>query len=263
MSLTLASAVLARAIPAYTNARNADADNIYPDDARDFVHDAIERAGTLADYAANHDQVETIRGRGPLFIVPGPGRARWVVRKLRHGGLLAPLTGDRFLRLGTPRPFNELLLAAELCERGIPTPAVVAAAVYLRGFLYRGEVAREEVRNARDLADCLFGEPALDGHQRTEVLTAAGQLIGSLHDAGIIHPDLNLRNVLIVERAAAVPQAFILDLEKCRTVGRLSRLSRRSMLRRFRRSARRFEERGGRPLSKSEWDAFRAGYAGN
>lgn len=259
MSPILLSTAFSPAIPGYTAARIAGCHFIVQDDAHDFLRAAIERAGTLVDYAANVERVETIQGRGPLYIIPGPSSARWVVRKLRHGGLLATLTGDRFLRLGTPRPFNELLLAAELQRLGISTPPVVAAAIYPRGFYYRGEVAREVVRDARDLADCLFAEPALDSERRTVVLAAAGRLIGSLHAAGIIHPDLNLRNLLIQEGEAG-PRAFILDLEKCRRVRGVSRLSRRSMLRRFRRSARRFAERGGSPLSAGEWEAFREGY---
>jgi 3-deoxy-D-manno-octulosonic acid kinase len=225
-----------------------------------FVMEALRTRRTLYDYAAGHREAETFRGRAPVYVVPGPESGRWVVRHLTHGGLLAPLSGDRFLRLGTPRPFNELRLSLALEELGIPTPGVAAAVVYPSFLRYRGEVARDEIPNATDLAACLFGEPVWDRERRLDALAAAGGLIRALHRAGVVHPDLNLRNVL-VRWAAGRTTSYILDVEKCRIMNRVSERRRRAMLRRFRRSARKFEERSGRALSDAEWEAFWTAYA--
>jgi 3-deoxy-D-manno-octulosonic acid kinase len=251
------------ALPAgYISDRVHGAHVIVQETALPFVRDAIAGAGGLYDYAAAHPEAETIQGRGRLYVIPGPGSDRWVVRHLTHGGMLAmlaPLTGDRFVRRGTPRPFNELLLAAKLNDIGIRTPEVVAAAVYPSGLLYRGEMARTEVTGALDLAACLFADSGLDEARRHEVLAAAGQLVASLHLAGVAHPDLNLRNILI-ELGEGAPRAVIIDLEKCTVVPELSRRQRRRMIRRFGRSARRFEESTGRRINLKEWETFRAAY---
>ncbi len=243
----------------YISDRVHGAHVIVQETALPFVRDAIAGAGGLYDYAAAHPEAEAIQGRGRLYVIPGPGSDRWVIRHLTHGGMLAPLTGDRFVMRGTPRPFNELLLANKLNDIGIRTPEVVAAAVYPSGLIYRGEVARAEVTGALDLAECLFADSGLEEPRRHEVLAAAGQLMASLHLAGVAHPDLNLRNILI-ELGEGAPRAVIIDLEKCTVVPELSRRQRRRMIRRFGRSARRFEESTGRRLNLKEWETFRAAY---
>lgn len=224
------------------------------------VRERIAEYGSLYAYAADQPRADTIEGRSRIYVVPAPGGGRWLIRRLSHGGLLAPITGDRFLRAGVPRPLNELMLACELRRRSIATPAVAAAIVYPAGpLLYRGEVAREEVPDALDLAACLFGPRRVGGEYRLGVLTAAGSLVGALHSAGLSHPDLNLRNVLIRSWATA-PNAYIVDLEKCRLLGSLSGWRRDLMLGRLRRSARRFEDRTGERLEESEWAAFDQAY---
>ncbi|KPK75509.1 MAG: hypothetical protein AMS25_18220 [Gemmatimonas sp. SM23_52] len=253
------SVLLPDDLPGYRRERIGKAQVVAREEALPFVHAAIEAAGTLYAYAAARPEAEAIAGRGTVYVIPGPGSNRWVVRQLTHGGLLAPLTRDLFLRVGIPRPFNELYLALKLQDHGIATPGIDAAVVYPSGPLYRGEVARDEVPDALDLAACLFGETC-DARQRLAALGVSARLLGSLHRAGVIHPDLNLRNVLI-QWGEETPRAYILDLEKCRTVPQISPRRQNAMLRRFRRSARRFEERTGKQLTSVEWDQFHVAYA--
>jgi Ser/Thr protein kinase RdoA (MazF antagonist) len=126
--------------------------------------------------------------------------------------------------------------------------------------MYRGDVARLEIADARDLADCLFKPPELDEALRSDVMRAAGRLLASTRRAGLIHPDLNLRNIL-VRLGEAAPVAFIIDLEKCRLVDGVSRHRSARMIARLERSARRFEAQTSQPISASEWETFRLGYA--
>jgi len=246
-------------IPGYQNDTVGPASIIAQDGSLGLVREAIATAGTLYEYAASHPDADTISGRQTVYVIPVPDSGRWVVRQLSHGGMLAPLTGDRFLRLGVPRPFNELRLSISLRDLGIATPTVVAAVVYPSGLVYRGEVAREEITDAADLAECLF-DSKLSQPLRSDALSSAGQLIGCLHRAGIVHPDLNIRNVLI--RWGDEPiEAYILDIEKCWIEAHLSQRARRGMLNRFHRSIRKFEESTGQRLTGNEWDDFLASYA--
>lgn len=247
-------------IPGYRRAAVGRADIIATPIALAFVREAIAAAGSLYDHAASRPGADTIRGRGTIYLVPGPDDNRWLIRRLTHGGVLAPISGDRFLRIGRPRPFNELRLSWQLRELGLPTPRVHAAVVYPHGLFYRGEVARQHVAPARDLAALLFADPNRPRPERQAALAAAGRLLGKLHRVGLVHPDLNLRNVLI-ETTDGAPRAYILDLEKCRRVERLTVGQRRRMLARLRRSARRFEQRGGGAVSEREWEAFENAYA--
>jgi 3-deoxy-D-manno-octulosonic acid kinase len=245
--------------PGYTEIRVDGARAIVRTPVLEFVRDAIRSHGTLYEFAAARPGAEKLRGRGVLYVIEGPGPGRWVVRHLHRGGLLAPLTRDRFLRVGPRRPHNELRVSCALRSLGIPTPEVLVSVVYPSGIIYRGDVARDEVPDARDLADCLFGEPSLDEADRIAAMAAAGRLVRWLHLRGVIHPDLNLRNILL-EWAGRPPRPYVLDLDKCRTVARVPASRRRRMLRRLRRSARRFEERTGRRIGDHEWECFEMAY---
>jgi 3-deoxy-D-manno-octulosonic acid kinase len=62
-------------------------------------------AGTFYEYAEHHPSARILTGRGLTYAVPLPeSSVQVVVRRSRHGGLLAPVTGERFLgRTRAPR----------------------------------------------------------------------------------------------------------------------------------------------------------------
>lgn len=147
-------------------------------------------------------------GRRPVVTAPlGPICA--VVKRLFHGGALAPLTGDRFL---SPLRFLTNLRAVdELAAAGIPTPRIVFVAWRRIAGWVRGEIGSELVPGARDASDILFGAEELPPEWPALVDDIAG-LVRRLHAAGVLHRDLNLRNFLI----ATDGQVSILDLDKVR-----------------------------------------------
>jgi hypothetical protein len=221
----------------------------------------IQDGGSLLAAARGAAGSSPIRGRSVAYVLPQAGGRSWLVRELRHGGMLRRLTRGLFCRLWGNRPLNELEVAGALERFGIRTPPVIAAVIYRRGLLYRGEVAREFVAARGDLADLLCSDTAGEEEWR-EACAAAGDLVGRLHLAGVLHPDLNLRNVLIVPREGGYgSEAWILDLEKCRIGPGLRQAVRKRMLRRMRHSARRLEKARGRPFPPLLWAAFERAYA--
>lgn len=226
-----------------------------------FAMSLIGRAGSIYGGAAIASDAEPLRGRDLAYVVNTPTGRRWMVRRLRHGGVLRFATGGLFFRASVNRPLNELRLACLLRDLRIPTPEVVAAAVHPVGPFYEGEIAREFVGAKGDLASCLFDPGVAGPEQRPEILASAGRLVGRLHRAGLHHPDLNLRNILIVPGPEGTSlESWILDLEKCRMETRLSSPSRRRMLARMRRSASRFEAASGITIKPSEWEMFDQAY---
>src|SRR3954470_22831790 len=122
-------------VPAgYTHFRHGGADV----GARGTCADAVRRAvddRSLYAYAASHPGRRELRGRGVAYAVPLPdGETRVVVRHSRHGGLLAPVTGDRFLP--PTRAPHELRTALRLAEAQVPTPEVIAYAIYPAGAVF-------------------------------------------------------------------------------------------------------------------------------
>lgn len=177
------------------------------------IREAFDEDATLYDYARRHPQAKSYLGRGVSYAVPLPGNAaRVVVRHSRHGGLLAPITGDRFL--APTRAPRELLAAHRLTAAKIPTPEVVAFATYRAGLLFRrSDIATREISPARDLGMLLLAPASPEA--RAEALRATRELLAAMGRAGARHPDFNLKNVLIAPRRG-VTTAWVLDVDTVR-----------------------------------------------
>ncbi|MDQ3696523.1 MAG: hypothetical protein M3373_00650 [Gemmatimonadota bacterium] len=175
------------------------------------IRDAM-REGSLYEYAAHHAQGRPIAGRGVAFAVPLPdGETRAVIRRSRHGGLLAPLTGERFL-VPTRAP-RELNVSLRLTRCGIPTPDVIAYATYPAGMLLRrADVATREVPGGRDLGALLTDGPGDAG--KREALEAVALLVARLTETGVRHPDLNVKNILLARDENEELVAWLLDVDR-------------------------------------------------
>ena len=161
---------------------------------------------TLYEYAARHPSARPMQGRGTAYAVPlpqAPGSV--VVRHNRHGGLLAPLTRDLFL--APTRAPQELEVSLALASAGVPTPEVLAYAVYPPGgLIQRCDVCSREIPRSRDLAQLLrYGSD----DERAAALSSTARLIGALARAGARHHDLNAKNVLLTDG-----KAYVLDVDR-------------------------------------------------
>ena len=219
------------------------------------VRAALEESATLFAWAAARPGREVFHGRGEAYGV-SLGAVRAVVRHARRGGLLGPLLGDRYT--GRPRFLREIEVAAALGEADIATPPVLAGVAYAGPLWHRADVATERVAG-RDLAAILFGESPPRGPARTEMLREVGRLVRRLHEAGFVHPDLQLRNVLI-ETGSAGPKAWLLDVDTCRLLAPGDAQGRQANLARFERSWEKWNRLEGPRLTAEDRGAFEAGY---
>jgi hypothetical protein len=161
------------------------------------VRAALDVHGGLYAYGASHPTRRELRGRAPAYAVP-LGDATVVVRHSWHGGALAALTRDLFV--APTRAPRELATSERLRSLGVRTPEVVAYVRYpaLPG-LERADVATRLVEGGRDLAEVIRALP-LDRDPPSGWVRATGALLHALAAAGARHPDLNLKNVLLVAR---------------------------------------------------------------
>ncbi len=238
----------------------------------------VTQHGSLHAWAAARPGAKPLAGRGVAWAVdapdgadtPGypPRAARWGVRHYRRGGGVRWL-GDRYLRLGLARPLRELRTSVAARARGVRTPEVLALAVYPAVGFYRADLVTAEIAGAMDLAEALWAEhPAAgDPDARLAALLAAGALLRQLAEAGVRHPDLNAKNILLAPPAAGdVPArggdpvvAWALDLDGCVLAPPpLSRRRLREAYARLERSLRKWERRTRRPLSAREWQELQA-----
>lgn len=212
---------------------------------------AVLTAKTLHEWASQVSNANFYTGRAPAYGVALPSSGtRVVVRHARHGGLLAPLTGDLFA--GAGRAPHELAMSTRLSAARVPTPAFIGYAVYPAGFgLTRIDVLVEEIMGARDLANVVR-----DGGVTPHVIDATAGLLAALARAGARHEDLNVKNVLIAGAAApdagaAGATAWAIDVDRV-SFGHPRVRAMEANLARLARSARKW--RRGRELPFSDAD---------
>ena len=198
---------------------------------------------TLHDFASRQNGARPLAGRGIAYAFQlKPTKTRVVVRHNRHGGLFAAVTGDRFVA-PTRAPY-ELDVSLSLARLGIPTPEIIAYAVYPPGgLLQRADVCSRELTGGRDLADILSTGPEIE---RGAAVAATGRLVGLLARAGARHHDLNAKNVLI-----AGDVAHVLDVDRV-TMGVRPERALEHNCARLGRSLRKWRDRFGARISEQD-----------
>jgi 3-deoxy-D-manno-octulosonic acid kinase len=225
-------------------------------DVAGAVREALAATGSLYRWASAQPDRREFAGRLAAYGVTLGGRSA-VVRHARHGGLLAPLLGDLFW--GVPRFYREAALSRTLAQRRVRTPAVLAGICYRAGPFHRADVVTAAVEGT-DLVELFYGETPPSGAARAAVLGALGALVRRLHDAGFVHPDLQLRNLLVRNAAGAEPEAWLLDVDTCRPMRAEGDAERARNLDRLYRSWAKWNRLRGERLSARDRAVFSAAY---
>jgi hypothetical protein len=227
--------------------------------AREWAADAVRQAvatGTLYEWAAAQKDPDEMRGRGISYGVTIPAgyasaSTPVVVRRNRHGGLLRFLTGEHFL-LPTRAPL-ELATAVRLQEAGIPTPEVVACAVYpAAGMFGRSDVMTRRLPKGDDLP-AVWKEA--DASARESLIESVAALLRALARVGAWHADLNLKNVYIAADGT-VPHPYLLDVDRVTFPGTPDVATRN--FERLARSARKWRDRRGLDFDEDALAKLRA-----
>lgn len=210
---------------------------------------AAVRETSLYRYAASRPGVRVLEGRGPVYVAPLPeGGPTVVVRHTRHGGLLAPITRDRFA--GATRAPRELAMSLRLHAMGIATPTLVAYVLYPAGpGLRSSDIATLLIDHSADLAAILGGTaPAVE---RDAAITAASLLLVAMARGGVRHADLNLKNILIANAGASMPRAYLLDIDRVHVDSARAKVAVANAARLVR-SAIKWRTRRGAPITDAE-----------
>lgn len=176
-----------------------DADRIQQPGPELFDADRWARSGAVSGRA---------RGRGSaLFLETGFGPA--VLRSYLRGGWPARFSRDRYLFLGfeRSRPLAEFRILAELHSAGLPVPAPLAALCQRRGLFYTGSLLMARIADASPLAERLSGQSSDEALWRT-----CGATVRRFHTAGVVHADLNARNILV----GPGPVIHLVDFDRAR-----------------------------------------------
>jgi tRNA A-37 threonylcarbamoyl transferase component Bud32 len=193
-------------------------------------------------------------GRSGLQALRVGGMAA-IGKRARHGGAARFLGG---LYLGRQRAVRPLVCALRLRESGVFTPSVLAAGWRrVLGPLHAHALITELIPGGVNLQAAMGS--GTGATERRVVLTAAGAAVRKMHDAGFLHADLNLAN-LVLERTSDGLRAHIIDLDRGRFEETLTSAQRRATLERLLRSWEKWRP-GGKPLGLRDALAFLRGYS--
>ena len=141
---------------------------------------------------------------------PRHAPARVFVRRAAHGGLFGAVMGGVYA--GIKRPLRELRAAQVARGAGVNVAeplAVLATRVF--GPFYRLTIVSREVENASNL---LALRSELTTSRKRELIERVADEMRRLHEAGVYHADLTLKNILVHGSSVT-----IIDLDKARLLG--------------------------------------------
>ncbi|HZN54905.1 MAG TPA: lipopolysaccharide kinase InaA family protein [Candidatus Polarisedimenticolaceae bacterium] len=217
---------------------------------------AALRLGSWDGWRAASQAVSGGSGRGGTAVIEGAGGARWRIKLMRRGGRLASLWKDRYP--SASRLVAILAASVEARARGIPTPRPIALAVEAGpSGLVRGAMAFEEVEGGEDLARRVIGRALT-----RDDLAAVMRAVRRMHDGGMLHPDLNLGNLLLRGARPDASDVLVIDLDRARFVsGPVAFGPRQAAIRRMERSCAKLTGVAG-PLGPGTEDLWYSLYAG-
>jgi 3-deoxy-D-manno-octulosonic acid kinase len=203
----------------------------------------------LWDLAKNKDsmgETTTLIGRSPLrFIEPD-----MVVRTIMHGGVFRHITGKRFL--SPNRTIRELKVSASLVAHGIRTPEILAVRLIKEGLFYSIDVVSKFIPDSKDLL-VYFEKCHTDS---LELIKKSGSIIRAIHDLGVYHTDLHIKNLLLDNSG----NLWVLDLDKAYQCDLLPEFMKQMNLKRFIRSIKKWQTKGRIHLPDKWASSFLDGY---
>ena len=201
---------------------------------------AEEPGGRITSYA----------GRGEMISAPikGSQNERMVIKHYFHGGFFGRITKDVFW--GVSRPQKEMIASEQMHSLGLPTSEVlVAHRHHIFGPFYRGDLVSKEIPDSIDLIAYLGRfkrKPSREElKEKREVVIKVASVISRMHEKGIYHGDLHLKNILIQKVGKGDIRVYILDLDKTKVKKEVGLGRRMRNLARFNRSGEKLRAKGG------------------
>ncbi len=140
-------------------------------------------------------------GRGHLLQFEY-GDGAGLIRPYLRGGVVRYFSKDRYY--GENRPLAELEVHCRAQAMGLAVPLVLGVVWRRTGAWYSGSIATEDLA-CPNLHQWLPGKSEAD---EVAMMKACGALIRAMHDGGIWHADLQIKNVLVHE---GVPKLIDFD----------------------------------------------------
>lgn len=174
------------------------------------------------------------RTEAAAVTLPVNGGLRVVLRRYHHGGLLRFLQKDLYF-FSFP-PLREMAASQFAQQRGIPVAEILGAVQQrVAKIFYRVDLLLRHLPEGCDLGDYFEKRYApRKWQEKKEIIREVGRLVRRMHDAGLDHADLHLKNIFM----SGEPQKrnfYLLDFDKAHIVPNMTPQQRRKNLQRFHR----------------------------
>jgi tRNA A-37 threonylcarbamoyl transferase component Bud32 len=216
----------------------------------------VDQHGTLYAWAEALPQPHALRGRAPVYVATIPGTANQVVvRHAWHGGAMAPLTRDLF-RPPSRAP-REVERSHALRRLGVPTTEIVGYALYRAPLgLVRVDVLTRYIPETADLGMVLAG--LAPGFSPAAALNATDTLLQQLAANLVVHPDLNVKNILLRRSTADDVEAVVIDVDVVQIGGCSRQEAMQRNVARLVRSLQKWHRQFGGSMTAADMAAFAA-----
>lgn len=135
-------------------------------------------------------------GRGRLYRIDrGEDKPAILVKQYLRGGLFRGILKDKFL--SALRFFSELYLTGIAAKQSVPTLKIAALAIKPAGLFKRAYLFTEELRGTSDLAEYCKARANATPAERRVVVNIVASEVRNMHNCGIFHADLHLKNILV------------------------------------------------------------------
>ncbi|MFH0888257.1 MAG: lipopolysaccharide kinase InaA family protein [Planctomycetota bacterium] len=165
----------------------------------------------------------TVKGRGEYIVAhikSASGQNEEVIMKTyKRGGLTALFLPDIFN--DARRPLNELVLTEKARVNGVSVSEILGIQIkWITPFLFRAKIISKKIPDTITLEDFIlfllknYKDKYSELYQKKKnLIESISRAIGQLHQVGIYHSDLNIRNILIQSPEGTI-KTYIIDLDK-------------------------------------------------
>ncbi len=206
-----------------------------------------------SNHADRHESNNSYQGRSTCktLSVDSLGNESFIVREYWHGGMVAKIFKDLFC--DGMRPVRELSVCEAASRGGINTTEIIAIVKNkVFGPLYKFRLVTKEITESIDLIELLLHSeenPLLE--QKREIINKLAKAVNDMHNVGIYHADLHLKNILVKSDPDEGVHAYIIDLDKSKQYKKISFQSKLKNITRLDRSVEKLRRKNRELFSKA------------
>lgn len=188
-------------------------------------------------------------GRGTALTVKTPVGS-CVLRQYLRGGVVSRFIRSKYMFTGyeNSRPLSEFRVLARCAELGLPSPRPIAAFCKRHLISTTGAILTCEIKDVQPL------ERVADSIGDAEWYSV-GVVIRQFHDQGLVHADLNVRNILMQDSG----KVFLVDFDRARFQANAQGAFRRN-LQRLHRSMVKSKSQKVKGFNEQAWTQLLKGY---